>query len=176
MLSGIYNENGVYKIKAGYENRPVAWVSWFGAEQFCRFYHVQLPTEAQWEFAARGGVSVETHGRASLPPYQYSGNDTLDLVGWSYENSGNRSHACGTKRPNQLGIYDMSVNLWEWCFDWYVDRSEYKTEKNPDGGDDGSYRVDRGGSWSGNAYTAPLPAGTSTTPPSGTTIWAFTRF
>ncbi len=147
MKSGITLENDIYKVVFGYENRPVAWVSWHGAEAFCRFYDIQLPTEAQWEFAARGGLRSQTSLRGLTSEYVFAGSDTLDLVGWYAENSGKRTHTCGTKHPNQLGIYDMSGNVWEWCFDWHVQRSKYISKKNPEGVVYGTYRVIRGGSW-----------------------------
>jgi len=148
MLGGIFIENNVYKVVRGYENRPVASVSWYGADAFCRFYGLQLPSEAQWEFAARGGNQMPSL-RDGI--WQYAGSNNVDSVAWYDKNSGARTHAVGTKVPNQLGIYDMSGNLWEWCADWYNDRSDYKSATNPVFNEKSSYRVLRGGSWYGYA-------------------------
>ena len=97
-----------------------------------------LPTEAQWEYAARGGK--KSRG------YKYAGSNTLDNVAWYHDNSGNSTHPVKTKSPNELGLYDMSGNVWEWCQDWYGEYSS-GSQTNPTGTSSGSSRVCRGGSW-----------------------------
>ena len=98
----------------------------------------RLPTEAEWEYAARGGNKSKG--------YKYSGSNTLDDVAWCCNNSSS-SHIVGTKAPNELGLYDMSGNVWEWCSDW---NGNYLSvaQTNPTGEKTGWYRVDRGGAWS----------------------------
>ena len=98
----------------------------------------RLLTEAEWEFAARGGN--KSRG------YQYSGSNNLDDVAWYDSNSGSSTHDVKTKQPNELGIYDMSGNVWEWCQDW-KDSYKGESQKNPTGASSGSRRVKRGGSW-----------------------------
>jgi len=161
MLCGIYAEGAIYKVLHGYENRPVAWVSWYGAQAFCNFYKsnkLSLPSEAQWEYAAGGGNNteyVETRRGASLRT-KYAGTDSTSLLGdyaWYSENSSSRTHGVGSKKPNQLGIYDMSGNLWEWCADWYSSSfyqqcHEKGTVTNPIYLEDAGFRILRGGSWS----------------------------
>ena len=126
------------------DNLPVEQVSWDDCQEFISKLNritgkmFRLPTEAEWEYAARGGN--KSRG------YQYSGsNNTLD-VAWFRDNSGSNTHAVGTKQPNELGIYDMSGNVDEWCQDW---KGAYNSSSqvNPTGANSGSYRVCRGGSW-----------------------------
>jgi formylglycine-generating enzyme required for sulfatase activity len=100
----------------------------------------RLPTEAEWEYAAGGGSSNRT---------KYAGTNSEISLGnyaWYGLNSGNKPHPVGEKQPNALGLYDMSGNVWEWCWDWYGSYSS-TSQTNPTGPSSGSYRVLRGGSW-----------------------------
>jgi len=132
-----------------YENHPVVNVTWFGAYEYCKFYGLNLPTEAQWEFAARGGDVGTRHG-VSL---QYAGSNNIDSVAWYDENSESTTHKVATKAPNQLGLYDMSGNVYEWCYDWY-EYSYYSasSENNLKLPAISSSCVCRGGSWGDGAY------------------------
>ena len=125
-------------------NLPVEMVSWKDCLKFIaklnRMTGLQfrLPTEAEWEYAARGGNKSKG--------YQYSGSDNLEEVAWYDENSGKRTHQVGTKKANELGIYDMSGNVMEWCQDWfgfYVG----SLGKDPSGPYTGTFRINRGGCW-----------------------------
>ena len=126
------------------DNLPVEKVSWDDCQEFISKLNritgktFRLPTEAEWEYAARGGN--KSRG------YQYSGSNNLLDVAWFRDNSGSKTHAVGTKQPNELGIYDMSGNVCEWCHDWYGAYSS-SSQVNPTGANSGSYRVIRGGSW-----------------------------
>jgi len=102
----------------------------------------RLPTEAEWEYAARGGSKSEG--------YKYSGSDNVSEVAWYKDNSGSKTQEVGKKAPNELGIYDMSGNVYEWCSDWYGNYSS-SAQTNPYNSTAGSYRVDRGGCWLLNA-------------------------
>lgn len=119
------------------DTRPVENVSWYDCQEFVERLSrltgrvFRLPTEAEWEFAARGG----TRSRG----YTYSGSDDVYRVAWYTENSGSTTHPVAQKLDNELGIYDMSGNVWEWCSDNYS--SNYSSPRNS------SFRVGRGGSW-----------------------------
>ncbi|MCP4020334.1 MAG: formylglycine-generating enzyme family protein [Desulfobacteraceae bacterium] len=117
---------------------PVESVSWFGCQMFIEKIGdgFSLPTEAQWEYAARSGGKNEI----------YSGGNDIEKVAWYSDNSGPTTHAVGTKAPNGLGIYDMSGNVWEWCQDWKGNYS-FGEKDNPIGPLWGTYRVIRGGGW-----------------------------
>jgi formylglycine-generating enzyme required for sulfatase activity len=129
-------------------NLPVENVSWDDIQTFIRKLNsltghtYRLPTEAEWEYAARGGN--KSNG------YTYSGSNNLDQVAWYSDNSGSTTHSVGTKQPNELGIYDMSGNVWEWCQDWYGAYTS-GSQTNPTGASSSSIRVLRGGSWYSNA-------------------------
>ncbi|HRI61474.1 MAG TPA: formylglycine-generating enzyme family protein [Saprospiraceae bacterium] len=146
-------------------NYPVVHVSWNDAAYYCNWLSEQsglqkvydfqndslhisltangfrLPTEAEWEYAAAGGKTVKSE--------RYAGADEPGAVAWYSGNASRRPHAAGQKRPNTLGIYDFSGNVWEWCQDWY-DKDFYATSvnaQNPSGPESGETRCLRGGSW-----------------------------
>ena len=133
------------RIRKG-DNLPMDWVSWNDCQVFIRKLNsltgqnFRLPTEAEWEFACSGGNNS--------CGYQYSGSDHIDNVAWFYGNSGDETHPVASKSPNELGIYDMSGNVWEWCSDWYGDYTSGALT-NPKGPESGSGRVCRGGGWYG---------------------------
>ncbi|MDP8209915.1 MAG: SUMF1/EgtB/PvdO family nonheme iron enzyme [Candidatus Stygibacter australis] len=162
---GLMGSNPAHDHGVG-DDYPVYYVSWYDAAEYCNALSEQkgltpcynlndwscnfsadgfrMPTEAEWEYAARGGVNWTDNLR-------YSGTtDNLGDHAWIYLNSDYRSHEIGTREANQLGIYDMSGNVWEWCNDWY---SYYNSspETDPLGPDNGLNRVNRGGSWSSYA-------------------------
>jgi len=104
----------------------------------------RLPTEAEWEYAARSGTNV--------PDFEYTGSDKISDVAWYSDNSGERTNQVGLKLPNGAGVFDMSGNVWEWCWDWYCeDYYKNSPENNPRGPDTGSFRIIRGGSWAHSA-------------------------
>ena len=126
------------------DNLPVEKVSWNDCQEFISKLNgltgrkFRLPTEAEWEYAARGGKKRRG--------YQYSGSSNITDVAWYDGNSGSKPHPVGTKQANELGIYDMSGNVYEWCLDWYGSYSS-SSQTNPTGADSGSFRVFRGGGW-----------------------------
>ncbi len=133
------------------DNYPVESMSWNEIQTFLRKLNqltgkkYALPTEAQWEYAARGGN--ESRGY-----YKYSGSNNVSIVAWYDGNSGNSTHPVGQKQPNELGLYDMSGNVWEWCSDWYgSDYYSNSPSADPAGPETGSGRVLRGGCWYNSA-------------------------
>lgn len=150
--------NPYYEIS---ENQPVTCISWMDAVNYCNYlsdkeglklcYYVKngivfckfeangyrLPTEAEWEYAARGGNLSQN--------FAYAGSDSIDEVAWYGSNSGHLVHPVGLKKPNELGLYDMSGNVWEWCWDW----DSFYTETpqiDPTGPSRGENKTQRGGS------------------------------
>ena len=123
---------------------PVENISWNDCKTFIVKLNAltgktfRMPTEAEWEYAARGGS--KSRG------YKYSGSGNIDEVAWHKDNSEEKTHEVGKKSPNELGLYDMSGNVWEWCNDWYGDYSS-ASQTNPKGPDSGANRIGRGGGW-----------------------------
>ncbi len=176
---------GTFSVISGYENRPVVYVSWYGAVAYCNWLSTQqgltscygpinnrgndpsvwrtlngyrLPTEAEWEYACRGGNAAEYYWGDPYPPdppnignYAWYWNNAGD----GYGGPGNENHhIVGQKLPNSFGLYDMSGNVWEWCSDWFSDSGinppayyGISPGTNPTGPASGAYRVIRGGSW-----------------------------
>jgi formylglycine-generating enzyme required for sulfatase activity len=128
---------------SGCDQCPVEQVSWNDVQQFITILNsktgkkYRLPTEAEWEYAARGG--------SKSSGYTYSGSNDIGSVAWYDGSSVSKTHAVGQEQSNELGIYDMSGNVWEWCSDWYGAYSAAAV--NPLGSSSGLYRVFRGGSW-----------------------------
>ena len=127
-------------------NCPVERVSWEDCQEFIKRLNLKtgkkyrLPTEAEWAYASRGGKYSKG--------YKYAGSNDIDKVAWYGNNSDYQTHVVGKKEPNELGLYDMSGNVWEWCSDWYGEDYYGKSQlSNPEGPTNGEYRVLRGGSW-----------------------------
>ncbi len=149
----------------GRANMPVFSVGWDDATSYCRWLSgqlgesIRLPTEVEYEYAARGGEKA--HG------YRYSGSSYIDDVGWFVGNSKGRPHLVGSRMPNELGIYDLTGNVWEWCSDWYhptyegapASDSSWNVQ-NPNT----PYHVVRGGSWNSSSYNCRVSVRNDGTP------------
>jgi formylglycine-generating enzyme required for sulfatase activity len=153
---------------------PVETVSWYEAVDFCNKLSekeglqpcysgssdaivcdwnangYRLPTEAEWEYACKAGSTTDFYNGNLIYPDYSPLDPNLDNIGWYYGNSGNTTKEVGLKTPNNFGLYDMSGNVWEWCWDWYSSYTNTAVT-DPTGPTGGSYRVSRGGSWLNNA-------------------------
>ena len=135
------------------KDAPVEQVSWEDCQEFMKKLNgksstlaFRLPTEAEWEYACRGGDKTSKD-------FEYSGSNTLDEVSWFKGNSGGKTHPVGKKKPNELGLYDMSGNVWEWCSDWQGDYPR-QLEKDPQGAKSGTVRILRGCGWNDAAESS----------------------
>jgi len=142
----IKKSGNVYRPKPSYENHPVVNVSWYGAFTYAKLYGKRLPTEAEWEKAARGGLVGNK--------YPWGDNITHDDA--NYNGTGGRDRwkrtaPVGSFSPNGYGLYDMAGNIYEWCSNWYAKDYYAKSPKrNPQGPKSGKKRICRGGSWESN--------------------------
>ncbi len=151
-------EDGSFESRVGFENYPVTNVSWYGSNAYTGWLsertkrNYRLPTEAEWEYASRGGQ--KSRG------FVFSGSDSPEEIAWFSDYAADSktgwefkmdkgTHPVGQRSPNELGLYDMSGNAAEWCFDLY--ENFYEGGKNPTGPKYGSLRVLRGGSWDNTA-------------------------
>ncbi len=144
-----FDESGDSLPISDYKYFPVVYVSWHDATEFCAWLSQKtgkiytLPTEAEWEYAARGGNKSKS--------YVYSGSNKLENVAWFWNDSNVKLHPVANKLPNELGLFDMSGNAYEWCSDWYEDKYPMESQENPTGPVNEHKelfrRVIRGGSW-----------------------------
>lgn len=138
-------ENGVYKAFEGYERHPVISVSWEAATEYCKWVGKRLPTEAEWEFAARGGLEEKKYPWGDALP-----NEKAVVYQREWRNNADPQPTAkvGSLYPNAYGLYDMSGNVWEWCSDWFEPSYYFDSAPvNPQGPASGFVKTLRGGSW-----------------------------
>jgi formylglycine-generating enzyme required for sulfatase activity len=149
---------GRFSVEYGYDNYPVVNVSWAGAQMFCKASGGRLPSEAEWEYAARGGIYAKRKVVGQMDDdyeylYLYAGAYYMSDVGWFVDNSHGDVWAVGRKIPNELGLFDMCGNVWEWCYDKYNNQFYRINDRSLDPMclTGPNVRVNRGGSWSNDA-------------------------
>ena len=123
--------SGQWVCKRNFDNHPMISVTWYGADAFCLWAGGRLPSEAEWEYAAQGGKSTQGH--------LLSGSNSIDKIAWFVENSNLKTHEVASKAPNELGLYDMSGNVQEWCSDWFDPSKQ-------------TNKVLKGGCWAFSSY------------------------
>ena len=152
---GLKKNGSKWQVQSGYEKHPVVYVTWYGANEYAEWLSqktgktYRLPTEAEWEYAAGGGKSPSQGDLGDRTKWAGTDNENnLGEYAWYSSNSDGKTHEVGTKTANQLGLHDMSGNVWEWCSDWY-DETYYKSspKNSPENIKKATYRVLRGGSW-----------------------------
>jgi formylglycine-generating enzyme required for sulfatase activity len=142
-----YEEHDQIKKWVWRKGHPIVNVNWFDGQAYCEWLSkktgksFRLPTEAEWEYVAKGGSLAKNT--------KFAGSNVIGEVAWVDETSQEKgTMPCGTKKPNEIGVYDMSGNAWEWCSDFYDGNYYKKSPKvNPQGPSHGQFRVIRGGSW-----------------------------
>lgn len=148
VTQGLWNE--VMGSQKEGDNLPVEYVSWERCQEFIKQLNkmtgktFRLPTEAEWEYAARGGRKSQG--------FKYAGSNDIDMVAWYEKNRKGNTHLVKQKAANELGLYDMSGNMWEWCQDWWG-RYSSSSQTNPIGPLGGTCRVYRGGSYNYGAHS-----------------------
>ena len=144
---GVQKVEGIWQAAKGFEDHPAIYVNWYGAVEYCKWlsgatgYNYRLPSEAEWEYAASGGPKSKG--------FLYAGGHKLKEVGWYSKNSHGQTKPVGLKQPNELGLYDMSGNVWEWCADHWHDNYDGVPKDGSAwvASGDTTRRVVRGGSW-----------------------------
>jgi len=136
---GLKKSGNRWKAQNGYEEHPVVYVTWYGANEYALFYGMRLPSEEEWEFAAKGGNNSRD--------YKYAGGNIIEDVAWYRKNANEQTNSVGSRKKNELGIYDMSGNVYEWCsVTWLENYKHVPTDAVAIGGIENT-RIARGGAW-----------------------------